>query len=491
MVAIRSGAVVAGKYRLEALLASGGMGSVWSAQHLTLDTRVALKFIGPEVAGLDEARMRFEREAKVAAMLVSPHIVQIYDYGIDGDVPFLVMELLEGEDLGARLARRGKLSMEETVAIISSVARALRRAAAAGIVHRDLKPGNIFLARVGDDDEELVKVLDFGVAKAPLQLTDEATRSGMLVGSPRYMSPEQVRGSRLVDHRSDLWSLGVITYRAITGQLPFQGNDVADLIVKICTERALPPSQIDASLGPEIDAFFERALARDPDSRFQTARELTVALASAAGEAPPASTSMPSRRYSLPSIPIDFSLEGPSSPRPLPSANVKDPNEPTPITPTRPSVSSVSDIKRDSRHGPMASTVRTVRVSDPADGTLTPSPRSIEVGSRRARDGASSTRRGYVPIGAGIALAVLVGALVGRETRSLGVAAAPPPSSAPPPSASPPPLPSAAPLPTPAPPPPPPPSVALSTSAAAPPPPRPLAPWPKPQKPQKYVPLGI
>jgi serine/threonine-protein kinase len=290
MTAIRIGTVIAGKYRLEAPIAQGGMGSVWAAHHLTLDKRLAIKFIGAEIAGLDEARKRFEREAKAAAVLQSPHVVQIHDYGVDGEVPYLVMELLEGEDLGARLARRGKLPPVEVVSVVTQVARALRRAAEAGFVHRDLKPGNIFVVR-GDEDDELIKVLDFGIAKAPGLVDDDTTRTGIMVGSPRYVSPEQARGSRSVDHRSDLWSLAVIAYRALTGQLPFRGADVADLIFDICRGTAAPPSRHEPTLDPEMDAFFERALAREPDARFQSAKELALAFAKAAGEAPPRSIS--------------------------------------------------------------------------------------------------------------------------------------------------------------------------------------------------------
>ena len=247
---VRAGMIIAGKYRIEEPLARGGMGSVWRARHLALETRVAVKFISPEVFAQPEARRRFQREARAAALLQSPHVVQIYDYGVEGDVPYLVMELLRGEDLGERLKRKERLSLEETVSIVIQAARALRRAADAGIVHRDLKPSNVFILR-GDEDEELVKVLDFGIAKTPTMLVeDDFTKTGAIIGSPRYMSPEQARGSRLVDPRSDLWSLAVIAYRAITGQLPFQSMDMLELIEKICTETPTPPSRLDPSLDP-------------------------------------------------------------------------------------------------------------------------------------------------------------------------------------------------------------------------------------------------
>jgi len=270
------------------------MGSVWTARHVLLDLPVAVKFI---VAGNATAgRLRFEREAKAAAMLQSPHVVHIHDYGVDTDAPYLVMELLEGEDLSTRLATRTRLSPCETAAIVIQVARALRRAAEAAIVHRDLKPSNVFIVR-GDEDEggEIVKVLDFGVAKAPrITLDGEATKTGTIVGSPRYMSPEQARARAGVDPRSDLWSLAVIAYRALTGRVPFPGDDLPGLVLRICAGRPPPPSQVVPELGTAFDAFFERALQPDPDQRFQTARAFATAFAAAAGEElPPLSTRAP------------------------------------------------------------------------------------------------------------------------------------------------------------------------------------------------------
>ncbi len=294
---MRRGRVIAGKYRLESPLARGGMGSVWTARHVLLDVPVAVKFIVASTGGA--GRTRFEREAKAAAMLQSPHVVRIYDYGLDAETPYLVMELLEGEDLAERLAARRRLTVGETVALVVQVARALRRASEEAIVHRDLKPSNIFMVR-GDDDDggEIVKVLDFGVAKAPrISVVGDATKTGTIVGSPRYMSPEQARASGAVDHRSDLWSLAVIAYRALTGRVPFPGDDLAAVVLSICTECPPPPSQIVPELGAGFDEFFARALERDPAQRFQTARALATAFAAAAGEdQPPASMSPSSLR---------------------------------------------------------------------------------------------------------------------------------------------------------------------------------------------------
>jgi serine/threonine-protein kinase len=263
------------------------MGSVWKARHLQLDTVLAVKFINLDQRATSGGRARFEREAKAAALLHGPNVVEVYDYGVDDGLPYLVMELLQGEDLSRRIAREGRLPIPSVVSLIGQVSRALRRAHEAGIVHRDLKPGNIFLVERDDDEEPLVKVLDFGIARTPrLGMVGEATKTGTLLGSPRYMSPEQARSPRSVDPRSDLWSLAVIAFRALTGRLPFVAEEVAELLVKICTEAAPPPSSFHPELA-DFDRFFEKAFARNPDQRFQTSRELALEFATAAGVAPP------------------------------------------------------------------------------------------------------------------------------------------------------------------------------------------------------------
>jgi len=275
-VELQAGHVIAGRYRLTRPLASGGMGFVWVALHLQLDIDVAIKFMAPASMASAEARARFEREAKASARLQSPNVVQIYDYGIEDGRPFLVMELLRGEDLEARLRREGRLSMADTRKIVEPVCLALLRAHEAGLVHRDLKPANLFVGQPGEGS--VVKVLDFGIAKdTHLGLVDIATKTGSIVGSPHYMSPEQVRRSRGVDLRSDLWSLGVIVFRCLTGQLPFPGDEIGDVLVEVCADPIPIPSQIDPSLGPEVDRFIARALARALEQRFQSAGELLAA----------------------------------------------------------------------------------------------------------------------------------------------------------------------------------------------------------------------
>jgi serine/threonine-protein kinase len=276
------GHIIAGRYRLGRLLGRGNMGTVWRAEHLLLHSPVAIKIIDPGVAMHEDGIARFVREARAAAALRSPHVVQILDFGVDGLTPFIAMELLEGETLGQRLERRGVLSPVEVVRILSQVARAMGRAHDAGIVHRDLKPENVFL--VHNDDEEVVKVLDFGIAKIQagpgLPASNTATRAGSLMGSPCYMSPEQAWGSKSVDWRTDLWSLAVIAYECLCGQRPFDSQAFGELIVKICTAPVPVPSRV-ASVPPGFDVWFARAAHRDPAQRFQSARDLSRALRTA------------------------------------------------------------------------------------------------------------------------------------------------------------------------------------------------------------------
>jgi len=277
VIEVHEGQTIASKFRLTRPLAKGGMGSVWAAQHVSLDVPVAVKFMDPRLADVNELRARFEREAKAAAQLRMPNVVQILDYGVEETTPYLVMEFLKGEDLGARLARDGRLSMHDAVPILTQIGKALRRAHDEGIVHRDLKPANVFLS--DQDDEVLVKVLDFGIAKLMRpDNVDDATKTGAVMGSPLYMSPEQVRGLKGIDHRTDLWSLGVIAYRVLTGQVPFPGTVTGDVFLKICTERPIRPTDHVPELDPSVDVFMEKALSVDPAKRFQSAKEMNDAL---------------------------------------------------------------------------------------------------------------------------------------------------------------------------------------------------------------------
>lgn len=262
------------------------MGAVWEATHLSLGTRVAVKFIDAEYAESPEARSRFENEARAAARLRSKHVVEVYDHGVSDDgCPFIVMEFLQGEPLDKRLDRLGRLPAKEAAQIVLQICRALAKAHAANIVHRDLKPENVFL--VWDDEEhtDVVKVVDFGIAKFndTSLSSSSATRTGSVLGTPYYMSPEQARGLRSVDSRSDLWSVAVIAYRCIVGALPFEGEAVGDLLVKLCTAPIPVPSEVTPDVPPSFDAWFHKALTREPAQRFQTAAQLSESLAAVCG----------------------------------------------------------------------------------------------------------------------------------------------------------------------------------------------------------------
>ncbi len=298
------GSVVASKYRLERPLSHGSMGSVWVARHIALDSLVAIKFMVHTAMGGHssasrqvESRTRFEREAKAAAQIRGANVVQILDYGVDRDTPYIVMELLRGEDLGARLKRLERLSLEEVSVIMSAVARALDAAHAAGLVHRDLKPANIFLSREGED--EIPKVLDFGVAKARRRdlASAEETLEGQLVGTLAYMSPEQTMASGDIDHRSDIWAMGVIAFRALTGMKPFPAEPIFEAITQIRNATPPLPTDLVPSLPPSVDTFFAQALERDIEKRFQSAKAFAKALRGVAGlksTVPPSLESSPS-----------------------------------------------------------------------------------------------------------------------------------------------------------------------------------------------------
>jgi serine/threonine protein kinase len=269
------GTMVGGRYRLEQMLVQGGMGSVWRAHHISLNAPVAIKFISPLIVEDEEALGRFMLEAQSAAALRSSHIVQVFDFGIDDGTPFIAMELLVGESLAERLRRVGTLSPVETGRVLSQVARGIQHAHTTGIVHRDLKPDNIFLTVEGD--HEVAKVLDFGIAKATTkELRGHAsaeTRAGTLLGSPYYVSPEQAEGERDIDHRSDLWALGIVAFECLTGKRPFEADSLASLLVRICTHPSPRPSDL-AKVPAGFDAWFLRATSKDRSRRFQSAREL-------------------------------------------------------------------------------------------------------------------------------------------------------------------------------------------------------------------------
>ncbi len=257
------------------------MGSVWRAEHLTLGTQVAVKFISAELAASStEALERFRREARTAAQIRNPHVVQILDSGVtEQGTPYIVMEHLEGESLGERLEREGALDLRMAALVVVQVAKALHAAHRLGIVHRDVKPDNIFLATT---EEGLVcKVLDFGVAKSVRIDELKAQRAeDTLVGTPEFMSPEQILEPDAVDYRADLWGLAAVAYCALTGAIPFDGEDLDELCLHILNGRFTQPSAVrPGEIPPVVDAWFGRAFHRHIRRRFGSAKEMARAFA--------------------------------------------------------------------------------------------------------------------------------------------------------------------------------------------------------------------
>ncbi len=274
----RPGEIVGRRWRLEQFLDGGGMGTVWRATDLRLDELAAVKLLNPHLVRTAEARERFMREARAAARLRGPNVVSVLDFDIDEDsgCPYMAMELLRGEDLASRLRRGPPLGYLQTRSILGDVARVMSRAHRVGIIHRDLKPGNIFLTLA--EEGTVAKVLDFGIAKLradkPHQLS--LTETGRTLGTPHYMSPEQISDAKNADQRSDIWAMGVITYECLVGRLAFPGNDPVQVIHRICVDSPVPASEF-GEVPRGFDEWFNKATRLDPDARYGTVEELLEA----------------------------------------------------------------------------------------------------------------------------------------------------------------------------------------------------------------------
>ena len=375
-----------GNYVIERELGRGGMGVVFAARHAILGHAVALKILHEEWVKREDVVQRFFNEARAAAAIKHPGIIAVQDVGIHDGQAFLVMQLLDGESLAQRMRARGPLPVAAAVACIRQVVDALAAAHAAGIVHRDLKPDNIFITR-----DERVVLLDFGVAKLGSMQSDMRTKTGALLGTPYYMSPEQCDGERAIDARSDLYAIGCVMFQMITGKLPFEGGLGAvigmHLHVAPTPVRALQPA-----VPPDIDAVVSRLMAKDPAARFQSAGELLAALD--AWQPSPIDHEVPGTR------PADFStsetLPGPrSNQATMPSISAP------PAAAARPS------IKPPDGSEDQADTYR-----DPPRRDPTPAPVEAQAGAVT-----SSARRGWLLVAAVLAGGVGIGALVYALTR--------------------------------------------------------------------------
>ena len=277
---VQAGDVLAGKYRVERLLGAGGMGMVVAARHIQLGERVALKFVLPEMVSNTDVVTRFMREARAAARIKSDHIARVTDVGqLESGAPYMVMEYLDGRDLHAMIAEQGALSIPVAVDMVLQACEALAEAHGYGIVHRDLKPANLFVVARSDATFH-VKVLDFGISKPAAADADVSlTRTSTVLGSPAYMSPEQMLRARDVDGRTDIWACGVVLYEALTGTLPFDGLTVPEVCAKIAALPHAPIDQVRLDVPRGLSLVLDKALAKSTTDRFQSVRDLAVALA--------------------------------------------------------------------------------------------------------------------------------------------------------------------------------------------------------------------
>ncbi|MEO8901609.1 MAG: protein kinase [Polyangiaceae bacterium] len=278
------GDVIGGKYRIVRLIGDGGMGTVYEAHHEVLETTVALKFLHSELAKRAGLGSRFLQEARVSARIRSPHVTHVTDVDQTADgSPYLVMELLHGEPLQQAMDRRGKLPVDQAVDFALQILSGLESAHAIGVVHRDLKPDNVFI--VPATGGPLLKLIDFGIAKlrASTEFQKGLTRAGVIMGTPEYMAPEQLFAAENVDHRADLYSLGVILFEMIAGRRPADGDDVEAIVAAVVSGNVRHLAQLEPGLNPGLVAVVERALMPDREARFATALDMRLALAPFAG----------------------------------------------------------------------------------------------------------------------------------------------------------------------------------------------------------------
>ncbi len=298
------GDIIAGKYRVERLLGVGGMGKVVAAVHVDLRERRAIKLMLSRHSNDSEAVERFLREARASARLKSEHVVKVHDVGrLPGGAPYMVMEYLKGRDLGAELEKRGPLPVAEAALYVLQACEALAEAHALGIIHRDLKPENLFLAKVAGG-ARAIKIVDFGISKVASAAGElRMTRTTAIMGSPCYMSPEQTRSTHDVDGRADIWSLGVVLYQLVTGRMPFDGQNLTEVVTAVLFSDVPPPSTLGPGLPRKVDRIILRCLERDLARRYPSVIELANDLSPFA---PPDGQGAPQRIGRLTSTSVHF-----------------------------------------------------------------------------------------------------------------------------------------------------------------------------------------
>jgi serine/threonine protein kinase len=279
----REGAVLAGRFRLDRRLGEGGMGIVWAATNTVTGRRVAIKMLRDARTEDPHVRRRFLREGRAASKVQHPNVVEILDVlELEDQIPAMVMELLEGESLGQRIRRGPKLTLSEVAAVMLPAVAAVGAAHAHGVVHRDLKPDNIFIAKGHEADERVIKVLDFGIAKIAAESdgdkTGNMTGTGAMLGTPYYMAPEQLFSDETLDYRCDIWALGVILYECLAGRRPTQGDNFADIVKVIATQKIVPFRQAAPDVAAEVGDLVERMLAFEKEQRPQSLREVRKVL---------------------------------------------------------------------------------------------------------------------------------------------------------------------------------------------------------------------
>jgi eukaryotic-like serine/threonine-protein kinase len=314
MLLPEKGSLIADKYRLEAMLGEGGMGAVYRARHELIDRAVALKWLKPALADGLNAKQRFLQEARASARIRHPNVVDVYDVGEHGGALFMVMELLEGETFG-HLLERADLPLDDAIRLLTAAMRGVAAAHAKGITHRDIKPDNIFISIDPMHPEGVAKILDFGISKLQDAPTSNLTSPGSAMGTPHYMSWEQMRGDADVDHRTDVYAFGVLLYRALTGRLPYDGNTLPAIVMALSSGECRSPLRLRPDLPRELDRIVMKAMALKREDRFQTLGALIAALEAVPLNQVGHTRTDPSALSATAPLPTPFAVPGESATR--------------------------------------------------------------------------------------------------------------------------------------------------------------------------------